>query len=141
MSLLTSAQSQLCHFSHYQLFGKLGNSEPSTLSHLVHIGAEKFGGLLSARWAKKALLKSGPPTYRHAPPNLPFRDGLPKKRMFAFEHCPNQGGGALPEFSCPFFTKVMGPKISQLLLKNHNSSMFLGNFYHNISSKLSPSPS
>ena len=34
-----------------------------------------------------------------------IREDLPKKRMFTFRHCPNQGGGRpLPEFFGPFFT-------------------------------------
>ena len=29
--------------------------------------------------------------------NVWFREHLPKKKMFSFGHCPNEGGRALPE--------------------------------------------
>ena len=36
-----------------------------------------------------------------------LREEFPKKRMFTFGHCPNQGGGRpLPEFFGPIFTKL-----------------------------------
>ena len=39
---------------------------------------------------------------------LDIRDDLPKKRMFTFGHCPNQGGGKpLPESFGSFFTKYL----------------------------------
>ena len=33
---------------------------------------------------------------------LPLREDINRKKTFSFGHCPNEGGGGLPEFFGPF---------------------------------------